>query len=130
MEVSRRAEVPYRQLYPDTDPEAERVELRLYRQMSPARKWELVEDAIQTSRELVLAGIRLRHPNVGEEEIRRRFTRATVPSRLSRLKRRINPSSQGTPRGCPERAATRAAPTEEHAISRLTPYSGGNHAGA
>ena len=66
-------EVPYRQLYPDTDPEAERVQMDLYRRMSPARKWELVEDAIQTSRELVLAGIRSRHPEAGEEEIRRRF---------------------------------------------------------
>jgi hypothetical protein len=47
--------------------------MELYRRMSPARKWALVEDAIQTSRELVLVGLRLRHPNSGEEELRRRF---------------------------------------------------------
>lgn len=66
-------EVPYRTLYPDTDPEAEKVQMEIYRRMSPARKFELVEDAIQTSRELVLAGIRSRHPKAGVEEIRRRF---------------------------------------------------------
>lgn len=66
-------EVPYRQLYPDTDPEAERVQMEIYRRMPPARKFELVEDAIQTSRELVLAGLRSRHPNAGASEIRRRF---------------------------------------------------------
>ncbi len=66
-------EVPYRTLYPDTDPEAEAVQMEIYRRMSPARKFELVEDSIQTSRELVLAGIRSRHPNAGTEEVRRRF---------------------------------------------------------
>jgi hypothetical protein len=66
-------EVSYRTLYPDTDPEAERVQLEIYRRMPPWKKMQLVGDANATSRALVLAGIRSRHPDASEDEIRRRF---------------------------------------------------------
>jgi hypothetical protein len=66
-------EVPYRTLYPDTDPEAERVQLEIYRRMPPWQKIQRVVDANDTSRALVLAGIRSRHPDASAEEIRRRF---------------------------------------------------------
>lgn len=66
-------EVPYRDLYPDTDPEAERVQLEIYRRMPPWRKMQLVAEANDASRAFVLAGLRSRHPDASEDEIRRRF---------------------------------------------------------
>jgi len=66
-------EVPYRKLYPDTDPEAERVQMEIYRRMPSWRKFQLVEDANRASRALALAGLRSRHPAATSEEIWRRF---------------------------------------------------------
>jgi hypothetical protein len=66
-------EVPYRTLYPDTDPEAERVQLEIYRRMPPWRKLQLVEDANKASKALALAGLRSRYPEASPEEIWRRF---------------------------------------------------------
>ncbi len=66
-------EVPYRTLYPDTDPEAERIQLEIYRRMPPWRKIRLVMEANDASRALVLAGIRSRYPDASPEEVRRRF---------------------------------------------------------
>jgi hypothetical protein len=47
----------------DTSPTATDVQLRLLREMTPARKLRLVEDANATARSLAIAGIRLRHPD-------------------------------------------------------------------
>lgn len=66
-------EISYRELYPDTDPEAERVQMEIYRRMPPWQKIQLVEDANRMSRELALAGLRSRFPDAGPDEIRRRF---------------------------------------------------------
>ena len=66
-------EVSYRDLYPDTDPEAERVQMEIYRQMPPWKKIQVVEDANRLSRALALAGLRSRYPDAGPEEIQRRF---------------------------------------------------------
>jgi hypothetical protein len=71
--MSQPHEVPYRSLYSDTDPEAERVQLEIYRGMTSSRKLQLVDDAIHMTRELMLAGLRSRFPMAGTEEIRRRF---------------------------------------------------------
>lgn len=66
-------EISYWTLYPDTDPEAERVQLEIYRRMPPWKKMQLVAEANDASRALVLAGLRSRHPDASEAEIRRRF---------------------------------------------------------
>lgn len=60
-------------LFTDTSAEAERVLLDIYRQMPPWRKLELVEDAIQTSRQLAMMGLRMRHPGETETQLRRRL---------------------------------------------------------
>lgn len=59
-----------RQRFPpsDTDPEIEAVRARLFRDMSPARKVELAEDANRTCRMLALAGIAQRHPEASEAQ--------------------------------------------------------------
>ena len=55
----------------DTTPEAERVLLQIYRDMPPARKLEIVDDAIRTSRHLAMVGLRLRHPDDSANRLRR-----------------------------------------------------------
>ena len=57
----------------DTSPEAERVLYEIYRAMPPWRKLEIVDDAIRTSLYLAMLGLRLRHPNASEAELRRRL---------------------------------------------------------
>jgi len=58
---------------PDTSPEAERVWVELLRQTPAWRRLQLADRMSATTRELCLAGIRSRHPNATEAEIRRRF---------------------------------------------------------
>ncbi len=66
-------EIPHPTLSPDTDPEAEKVQLAIFRNMPLGRKAQLVAEAINTSRALTLAGLRARHPEAGPEELRRRL---------------------------------------------------------
>jgi len=66
------SEASRRTLSRDTTPEAEAVQIEIYRRMSPGRKLELVEEANRTGRALALAGLRQRHPTAGPEELFRR----------------------------------------------------------
>jgi hypothetical protein len=52
----------------DTSSAAAAVQVRVLREMTPARKVSLVEDANQAARRLALAGIGLRFPNSSEKE--------------------------------------------------------------
>jgi len=61
------------QIFPDTSPDAERVLLDLLRKAPPWRKLELVGQLNETVRTLALSGLRLRHPQAGPEELRRRL---------------------------------------------------------
>jgi hypothetical protein len=54
----------------DTSPEARRVLYDLYRRMSPARKFQLISDTYEMGKQLALAGLRMRHPNATEDELR------------------------------------------------------------
>ena len=60
-------------LFPDTRPEAERVQIELLRQAPPWRKLEMVAQMNQTVRTLALSGLRQRHPQATPEELRRRL---------------------------------------------------------
>ena len=66
-------ELDWTTLSSDTDPEAERVQMEIYRRMPAWRKIELIVGANETARQLALAGLRTRHPEAGPEEIRRRL---------------------------------------------------------
>jgi hypothetical protein len=77
-------EVAHPSLAADTDPKAERVQLAIYRAMSPARKLQLVLDSIQASRDLALAGLRARHPSAGPEELRRLLFVQELGEKLAR----------------------------------------------
>lgn len=57
----------------DTSAAAAAVQREIYRNMSPARKLELVEDANHTARVLALAGLAQRYPNEAPERLHRRL---------------------------------------------------------
>ena len=60
-------------LFPDTRPEAERVQIELLRQAPPWRKLHMVGQMNQTVRTLALSGLHQRHPQATLEELRRRL---------------------------------------------------------
>jgi hypothetical protein len=66
-------EIPHPTLAADTDPAAERVQLSIYREMTPSRKLQHVFEAIDVSRDLALAGLGARHPAAGPGDLRRRL---------------------------------------------------------
>jgi hypothetical protein len=57
----------------DTDLKAHRVQLEILKRMPMSRKFQLIGDAIETSRVFAMAGLRRRHPDAGPEELQRRF---------------------------------------------------------
>jgi hypothetical protein len=59
----------------DTSPEARRVLHDLYRRMPLGRRLELAFDMYDTGRLLAIAGLRMRHPDVNEEELQRLWAR-------------------------------------------------------
>jgi hypothetical protein len=59
----------------DTSPEARRVQYDLYRRMSPARKFQLLFHTYEMGKQLALAGLRMRHPDATQEELRRLWAR-------------------------------------------------------
>jgi len=56
----------------DTDIKAERIYLKLLKESPPWRKAAMVDSLTQACQELAIAGIRRRHPNASEKEIRMR----------------------------------------------------------
>lgn len=57
----------------DTSAAAEDIVLAIYRRMPVWRKLQLVDDAIRTSRQLALIGLRSRHPEDSAARLRRRL---------------------------------------------------------
>ena len=72
-----------RTLSRDTTPEAEAVQIEIFRRMPGARKLELVQEANRRARELALAGLRQRHPDAGPEELFRRLMDLTLGEELA-----------------------------------------------
>lgn len=60
-------------LSPDTTPEAQRVLFDLMRRTPAWKRLRLACELVQTTRGLMLADLRRRFPEAGEEELRRRF---------------------------------------------------------
>jgi hypothetical protein len=58
----------------DTSPEADARYHELLRRMAPERRLEAAMRLSQAVRELALAGIRQRHPEAGQQELRVRLT--------------------------------------------------------
>jgi hypothetical protein len=77
------ADTARRTLSRDTTPEAEAVQIEIYRRMPARRKLELMEEANRNARELALEGLRLRHPDAGPEELFRRLMDLTLGEELA-----------------------------------------------
>jgi hypothetical protein len=77
-------ELNWTTLSSDTDAEAERIQMEIYRRMPAWRKIELIVEAIETARQLALAGLRSRHPEAGPEEIRRRLFGLLLGEKLAK----------------------------------------------
>jgi hypothetical protein len=58
-------------VFADTDPEAEWVLIELLRQAPASRKMEMLEQLNAAARQLALQGLRARHPEATEAELRR-----------------------------------------------------------
>jgi hypothetical protein len=56
---------------PDTHPHAHKVQLEVYRRLSPERKVEIAAALSEAVRELATEGIRQRHPEYDEQGVRR-----------------------------------------------------------
>lgn len=79
----------------DTTPEAEAVLVRLGRELPPWRKLEIAAAMSTTVRELALTGIRSRHPEASEDEIRKRLAALLLPPDLVRAAYGWDPETEG-----------------------------------
>jgi hypothetical protein len=66
----------------DTSNDAEKVQIEILRQMSPSERLELALDLAATSRELLAQGVRQRHPEYTEGEVRLAVIRLLIPESL------------------------------------------------
>jgi hypothetical protein len=71
------------QVFPDTPPETECVLFAMLREMPAWRKLEMVAQLNQTGRELALAGLQTRYPNVPQDELRRRLADIVLGGELA-----------------------------------------------
>jgi len=53
----------------DTSKQAADIVTQLYRNMSPAKKWKLIGDAMRMGQQLAMAGLRQLHPQANKDEI-------------------------------------------------------------
>ena len=66
----------------DTSPEAESIQIEVFRRMGPEKRLQTAIELAQTSRELLAKGVRNRHPEYGEEEIRLAVIRILLSEQL------------------------------------------------
>ena len=66
----------------DSSPEAERIQLERWREMTPLEKARTVSALTRAVQELSLAGIRLRHPHASEDECLLRLAEIKLGRRL------------------------------------------------
>lgn len=59
----------------DTTPRAEALQLQLYREAGPSRRAQIAADLSDAVRETTLAGIRRRHPDYSDDQVRAEFLR-------------------------------------------------------
>jgi hypothetical protein len=66
----------------DTTPEAEKIQLNIFRRMGPERRLQAGLALSRTCRELLRAGVRRRHPDYDERQIQLAVIRLTLPEDL------------------------------------------------
>ena len=72
----------------DSSPEAERLQIDLWRRMSPLDKGRAVDGLCSATDELALTGIRQRHPHAPERECRLRLAVFKLGPQLACTRRR------------------------------------------
>jgi propanediol dehydratase large subunit len=60
-------------LFPDTHPKMEELQIRLWREATPAQKMTMVAQLNAATRLLAIQGLRKRYPGADDAEIRRRL---------------------------------------------------------
>jgi hypothetical protein len=63
-------------------PKAREKYLEIIRAIPLGRKLELTAELCDTTREWALAGIRLQHPELSEEDVRKEYIRRNLPPEL------------------------------------------------
>lgn len=58
-------------LFADTTPEMEKLYLSLLKQASPAKKMEMLTQLNAAANELAMCGLRKRHPDASQEQLKR-----------------------------------------------------------
>ena len=66
----------------DTSPEAYRVQVNIFRKMSPEERLQRGIELAQMCRKLMAEGVRMRHPDYGEEEIHHAVIRLQLGDEL------------------------------------------------
>ena len=79
----------------DTSPEAWEVQLRLLREMTAEERLLRACRLSRLAKEFALAGIRLRHPNATEDEVRLRLAALMLGAELCRKVYGWDPDKEG-----------------------------------
>lgn len=66
----------------DTSPEAERVQIEIFRKMTPEQRLQLSAQLTQIHRKRPAIGVRRRHPEYDEDQVRLAVIRLTIPEEL------------------------------------------------
>jgi hypothetical protein len=66
----------------DTSPEAEKVQIEIFRRMDPPKRLESAALLSENCRTLLAVGIRKRHPDYSEEQVRLAVIRCLLPNDL------------------------------------------------
>jgi hypothetical protein len=71
-------------LYTDTHPDIEALQIRLWREAAPARKMRMLAQLNAFAQQLALAGLRSRHPQADETELRCKLAGMLLGEELAR----------------------------------------------
>ena len=71
-------------LYSDTHPQIEALQIELWRRASPTHKMNMLAQLNASARTLALTGLRSRHPQASEAELRRRLADLLLGEDLAR----------------------------------------------
>jgi len=66
----------------DTTPEAERIQLEIFRRMGPEKRLKAAIGLSRTCRELLIEGVHRRHPEYDQRQIRVAVIRLILPEKL------------------------------------------------
>jgi len=66
----------------DTTIEAERIQIEIFRKMKAEQRLKMAISLTQTDRKLLMAGVRKRHPEYNENQIRLAVIRLTLGANL------------------------------------------------